>query len=372
MENATVYAPLHLFPEVEHLEALAPEAKIHHDPDPDVQEARMEWPGLTITLRRMPDMQMKEHIPQFEQYLRAQGANAALITRLFFTLSVYGLVIEPGFDEQERAMRFVAGLNGATDGLCFLDEEVYDAGGTPLLRDPAGGLHPPPPERVARRALILLALAMRGLLDQDAGTPDEPQAEEMRADLVTWLASDPDLQVETEDEELELLITPIGAADPQSIMNAVWRAEGAQVLLWALGARELPAHDAQEHPYEVAKAVGILGDAVSPLFDAPQLREIGELEQMQSKLLAIHWRLREHRAGDPFDFVAFAADNWFGGFDLEGIALAERDLAVGGAPLSQADPEHVELTRSISVERHLAANWVIGAHPFYSRIGTPT
>ena len=45
---------------------------------------------------------------------------------------------------------------------------------------------------------------------------------------------------------------------------------------------------------------------------------------------------------------------------------------VAGVVITQADTNEVELASSIAMERHKAANWLIGVHPKYSRVETPT
>jgi hypothetical protein len=125
----------------------------------------------------------------------------------------------------------------------------------------------------------------------------------------------------------------------------------------------------------VAKAVGFLGDGdTSALFQAPVLRSEEEIDQLRRKLLGIHWRMTEHRVNGPkhVDFLNFAKDNWFGGFDPTGIATANGDLAISGKALTEANPDTVRLATSISSERHIAANWLMGSHPLYSQVVAPT
>lgn len=369
-DNATVYAPLHLFPSEGHLAPFAGAASVVVD-EP-AQRTLVAWPeGPTLTLSRMSDEEMGSHLQGLRGFIVERGGGEGLAIRALSTLSVYGMTIEPRFDPRGLAMNFVAGLTSATDGLCLLNGGLHDRDGTNLL---AAGAATPSAERVALRALVMLTLSFRCLLEQDAGKPTEGEAEELRGELLAWLEAAPGVQAEAERHELELLSSPIGAADGQAITNGVWRAEGAQVLLWALGARAMPAHDAQEHPYEVAKTAGVLGKGVAAVCEAPELRAPDELDAMRRVLLGLHWRLRESRVnpGNVVDFVGFAADNWFGGFDPAGLATADGDLAVGGVALTAADPGALSLAASTAMERHQAINWLIGAHPTYSCVVTPT
>jgi hypothetical protein len=214
---------------------------------------------------------------------------------------------------------------------------------------------------------------MRGLLEDDAGKPDEAKAESLRSDLVKWIERDERLRGELEPHEAQILNEPIGKPKGQAIIDAVWGAEAAQVLLYALGARPLPSHDAQEHPYKVARAHGVLGEASAALFEAT-LRPEAELWSLQRRLLAIHWRMVELRVrgAGAVDMKKMAQKEFLRGVDLATIPLADGDLAVRDAPVSQAEAGLASLVQSIALERHRAANWLVGVHPVYSRVATPT
>jgi hypothetical protein len=145
------------------------------------------------------------------------------------------------------------------------------------------------------------------------------------------------------------------------------------VLAWALGLADLPAHDEQADMEALAAAIGFTPfapDAATPL---PRLRRADELARAERRLLAIHWRVRELQVSPaPVDFVRFSQEAWFGDFDLFGIAVADRDLAVGGAPIARADDDLVRITSSIAAERHQAIAWVLGDDPLYSAVVTST
>jgi hypothetical protein len=214
---------------------------------------------------------------------------------------------------------------------------------------------------------------MRGLLDEDAGKPDEPEAEALRVKLATWLERHAALRDELEAHERTVLMAPIGKAERQTIIDGVWAAEGAQVLLFALGARALPAHDDQEHPYKVAREIGVVGATPPALLDGPRLTSLEELLRLQRRLLAIHWRAVNQRVRPgAVDFLGLASKEFLRGVDLAGLALVEGDLSVHGASFSRAAPSDLQTVSSIARERHRAANWLIGVHATYSRVITPT
>jgi hypothetical protein len=368
---ATVYAPVRLFPGPGYLAPFAPGAQV--EARPEASRATVAWPNLRITLTGMRDEAMAAHLRGLQAYVRSQGGSEALAVRVLSALSIFRLAIEPGFDQEKRAFDFVAGLARATDGLCLFGGEIYDGGGRPLLMDPGGGLVAPSPERVAARALLLVALGMRGLLDQNANTAHEQHADVLRTRLIGWIETWPELAAEAEPAELVLLGTPIGRGREQAVVDAVWRAEGAHVLLWALGAREHLAHDAQQHPYEMARDCGVLDAKRPSLLFGPALRKEEDLNWQRRRLLAVHWRLVEQRLRPgPVAFLTLPECGFSGAVDLEGIPVAEGDLAIGGQPISHTDPMRVAIVTAIAAERHHAANWLVGVHPLYSRVVTPT
>jgi hypothetical protein len=72
------------------------------------------------------------------------------------------------------------------------------------------------------------------------------------------------------------------------------------------------------------------------------------------------------------DFRAFAANCWFGSFDLTDISLVNGDLALGGVTLSEADEQAFGTAYSLARERHLAINWLQGYSRIYSETDTST
>ena len=367
-DRASVYAPLRFFPQAEHLAPFCPAAQIVVDAE--AEKASITWPDLSLSLTRMPDEDMARHLQGLQGYVRERGANEALAIRVLSALSVYGISAEPAFDAEQRALGLVVGITQATMGLCYLEGDLLDEYGESLFRNP---LKAPSASRVAARALALLAVAMRGLVEEDAGKPDELEAEAFRGRIVAFCDAHQDIAVELEPEEDELLRTPVGKADPQAVVDSVWRAEGAQVLLWALKQRELPGHDAQEHPFKVAKDSGVLLPERPSIFDA-NLRPSEEIDAMRLRLLALHWRMIEARI-DPsraVKFVQMSEKDFLSRADLTGFPLVDEDLAFQGEAVFKLSQSQIQLGQSIARERHHAANWLLGVNPIYSLVVTPT
>ncbi|MGE0712845.1 MAG: DUF4272 domain-containing protein [Planctomycetota bacterium] len=381
--RAVILLPGFFFPPADALEDLCAAidlGRIWTTSDTEKGEARVVWPGgPRFDLRALRRGELQPRLFELIEGLQARGVAPGLTTRLYHTISWWEVEVEPGWeDPQDRPMGLFCALVQVFDGLGWFAGKpaLLDGDDRDLLR---AGPALPDAARVAARALVLLGLSFRGLLEQNAGKEGAAEVEALRQRLAAWLQTTAEgaLWAEAEPEEQELLSAALGAPEPQAIVDAVWQAEGAQLLLWALGARPLPPHDEQEHPYRVARELGFLEPEAPALLAAPELRPTAELEERWRLLTGVHWRLREHQSFSkkPVDFRAWAVtgDDWLGGFSLEGIPLdPSGDLTVGGAPVSEADPDLVQRASSIALERHRAANWLVGTHPRYSFVKTPT
>lgn len=367
-----IYVPIDMFPSEQDLAPLCPDARVVVDRA--LPSATVMWPSRRLTLTRLPKDEAAKHLQEAVDHVRAAGGSEALVLRLVQTLTVLNVEVEPDAGEGGEVVDLIRGIVRAADGLCFLGGEIWDAEGRGLLLAKEGGLRPPEPSRVAARAWVLLAIATRGLLEQDGAGSEKPEAERRRDALVDRVCSMPGVENEIEREEFVFLEAPIGEAERQAVIDAVWKAEGAHVLLWALGARALPPQDEQEHPYLVARDVGLLGGEPPPRLLVPHLRPEEEIDALRRTLTGITWRLRRHPKPHPgsMDFEAFASKAWFGRFSLDTVPLVENDLSIGGQPVFRADPARVQRALSLALERHQAANWLAGVHPVYSRVPTPT
>jgi hypothetical protein len=193
---------------------------------------------------------------------------------------------------------------------------------------------------VLRRARALLAVAERGLIE--AGMRDD--AAGALGALRDHVALE-DLRSALDDDELGLLETPHGALDRAGIERAIGHLEGAAVLGWALDLVALPAHDVAASSWEVTDAFAAA--------ESPALRPPAELLRAAHRLHAIAARLHQTW---PVDFVRLSQEQ---GFDLFGIAIVERDLAIAGRPVSRADPDHLRIAVAIAAERLRAITWLL-------------
>lgn len=333
----------------------------------------------------MPAEQLASHLAGFQGYLEARCSlsDPDLLARVGRMKQCLGVVVEPDFDEEGRWGARILALADLFRGICFLGGAVYASDGERLAwpRDEeaeeeeasaperAGPVEPPTAERVARRALVLGAVAARAMLEQD------PHAD--REERRQWLLRRVEglgLGAELEPAERRALETPAGRLAQRQTIEGSWRSEGLAVLAWALGMFEPPAHDTSVNLWElISQRMELIGDHRPLVLSAPRLRPPEELKRMERRLFVLHWRLRDFslRPG-PMDFAEFARTAWFGPFDIQGLPLADGDLAIAGLPIAEADEERVHESQSIAMERHQAINWLLGRHETYSQVDTST
>ena len=227
---------------------------------------------------------------------------------------------------------------------------------------------PPSAERVARRALVLAAVAARGDVERRGATADNVR---FQHDMLRWL-DEAGAGSECEPHERRLLEAAIASLTPRDVVNASWNAEGMAVLAWALGRAELPPFD---HPCRTAAVAQALGFLQPPQRSAPaaaSLREPQEIAAVARRIFTVHWRLREFSLRrEPIDFGAVAARTNFG-LDLGGLPIVDGDLAIDDVPLARVSEDRWRECLSIAVERHRALNWLKGSEPVYSEVSTDT
>src|SRR5690606_36362829 len=110
--------------------------------------------------------------------------------------------------------------------------------------------------RIARRALALSSVALRGLMTT---WPAEEEAS-LYPKLQAWLreaAYPAGLEDELEPSEVVTIHTAPGEREEQAAINAIWRWEGAVVLAASLGRSVLPRYDEPCDPKACGDACGL-------------------------------------------------------------------------------------------------------------------
>jgi len=177
------------------------------------------------------------------------------------------------------------------------------------------------------------------------------------------------------------IATPFRKLDDQMIVNATWRMEALQAILWSLQQVEkIPPYDEQAGD-ELFKILQL--EQFESFAASAKLRPFDELESARSLAELWHWRGRTRQLierGEPFpempkfkcfdDIVRFTAKATKERGDLP-ETFDEDFLAKGKAYRDLTDKEWSEVG-SITAERHFALNWVCGLAPGNRWDETPT
>jgi hypothetical protein len=169
-------------------------------------------------------------------------------------------------------------------------------------------LPPPPPGKVARRAIALSVVSCRGIVEGHPENPNEGSDLAKRShDWLRVLA----LEDELSEWERQVLSAPFGSLALQTRVNASWLSEGVIVLAWALGVAELPGFEAQCDPAGAANSLGFLQPTASTVLNAPKLRASEELREYNEFIYNLHWRVRDFSLRKrSYDFESLARKAW--------------------------------------------------------------
>jgi hypothetical protein len=367
-KNATVYARLGRQLDPGHWQTLIPAGSdCTIDQDGEGRATTFRWSGGALTFHRMRDPEVGPHLLGLEGYLRDIGAPAGVIVRALSTQAVYGVVADHEI-EKGVPVELVMNLTQRSEGFCFVaNGAVIDGEGWDLIDE----LQLPDADRVATRALILLAMTYRWVVE--SSLEDEPDvATEEWERLQQWL-DDVDLSGEAEPGETEFLRRGLGTVALDDVAVHAFDAEAAHTLIWALDEFSFPTLAPRRMPANLCFMFRVPGVGPFTPGRPPALRPAAEIDRLWRQTQAVHWRLADQGLRPrQFDFAHWAEDTWFGAVDLSGLELIDGDLAIGGTSISSLDETRLWwLTRQVT-EQHRALNWLIGAHPRYRSVSTPT
>ena len=228
---------------------------------------------------------------------------------------------------------------------------------------------PPPAWRVAARAMALVGVSFRAVLEME---DSRDVAELKRLHVCEWLDR-LGVMDELETSEMTLLNTPYRLLDERTVINAGWQGAGMRVLAWSLGRSELVPYDQPSVPGEVADELGFLCERSETALANPVLRDSGEIGRWRDTYLTVHWRLRQYFLHpEPIDFPDLVAHFNWGPLRLTDLELVDGDLAIDGRRIDRVSPDERERTYSSVRERHKAFNWLLGAARVYSAVSTDT
>ena len=232
------------------------------------------------------------------------------------------------------------------------------------------GFQPPRAERVAARAVVLAAISCRGLIENEKG--DSEGAERVRQRLLPWL-KDIGASGELEPTEAAILSTPLGQLDRRATIDSSWRSEGFMVVAWALHYADLPPIYEICKPVETANAMGFLDVRERTALATPRLRSLDEIGYWADTYLTLHWRLRQFSLKPvSMDFVAFASECKWATMRLTELQVQDNDLAINGVRIDRLDESTMRDVVSITQERRIALDWLLGFESLYSEVTTDT
>jgi hypothetical protein len=232
---------------------------------------------------------------------------------------------------------------------------------------------PPSARRVMARALALAAIAARADLERhDPGRP----ADDLLPGRVVESLTRKSIAGELEPKERAFLASKRGAADGPDSASASWRAEGAGLLLWALGLWNLPDYDVTVDVDGLLQKALEFGDRskTSDVFAGTGLRPTEEINSFATHATIVSWRLRQYlMQPGSMDLLAFLrAFSAFKESWLLGLRIIDGDLAIGRQAIARAPLETVQICSCVATERHIAAYWLQGDNRVYSQIDPTT
>ena len=186
--------------------------------------------------------------------------------------------------------------------------------------------------------------------------------------------------------EREYAQTTMCSMTQRQQVDAMWRVEAAQMLLWALSAiEEIPPFDTPAD-HEILKQHP--GGSVTEFIERAALRPRDEIEWARGIAELWHWRSRTRQLierGDVPPVSEQLTDAGIGSFDDIVRMTARRaynehslpaciddDFPARGKAYRKLSDEEWSEVRSITAERHFALNWLCGHAPQNDWDQTPT
>lgn len=186
-------------------------------------------------------------------------------------------------------------------------------------------------------------------------------------------------------DERQYVTTPIHRLTAQQRIDASWRLEAVQVLMWALKLLdELPPYDQQALPTLLES---VPRKDVRRFVEGASLRPAGEIDAARDLAELWHWRSRTRQLiaeGRPLepdesmralgietfdDIVRLTAEHCHQRGMLE---VVDQDFAAKGQAYRGLSDEQWSQIRSVTMERHFTLNWLCGYAPENRWDETPT
>lgn len=254
----------------------------------------------------------------------------------------------------------------------------------------------PDTQKVAKRALCLYALIMRGNFEQvvqgsksmnlsaEAEKAVISSHEELVSKFDKWLSKERLAEHQSKTEK-RLFATSLGKWENQALIDASWRVQSLAVLLWALSIIDrIPSYDEEVGEKLVIDHIGIKKGA-QDFMDRVSLRDKGYIEEAREVAELWHWRARttqlirdgsltpEQDVGGGLslkEVIRLAADK---GHEAGALpAPIDGDFPAFGKAYKDLTDEEYVLAMSIAMERHYALNWLCGYSKDWDEVPTNT
>lgn len=150
------------------------------------------------------------------------------------------------------------------------------------------------PQQVAKRMLILGAIAMRSSVE----VTDHPRVIELSQRLLPWLNSI-SCGDELDPTERELLATPLGQLSASQRIDANWAGEAAALFRWMLNLGEPLDEVSPADQSSLPKVLRILRPEAGEILRSASLRDFPEIGDTCRHFVLIRSLLQESRVGPP-------------------------------------------------------------------------
>ena len=256
----------------------------------------------------------------------------------------------------------------------------------------------PSAEQAAKRLIVLKCVAGYALTS--------PPREMLKTWLQNWSADERDRFARDAESKRDEHWTPLRAlgwwkelsplerefaettlltmTDEQQV-NASWRVEAIQLIMWALGmVPDLPPYGTQADS-ELLK--GVPTKDAAKFVRSARLRSRDELDRMRSLAELWHWRSRTRELIEQGQTLDAGPELKAAGFETFGdivrftanrsrddgrLEVIDEDFGVNGKAYRDLSESEWTGVRSVTVERHFALNWLCGLAPGNRWDETPT
>jgi len=198
-------------------------------------------------------------------------------------------------------------------------------------------------------------------------------------DLNRWL-SDVGIEPYLSDRERALMKKGIGTWNERELINASWRLESLNALLWALGlVDEMQPVDTSAEEKAALKAAGLL-KPIADFRERAALRGGDEINKMRDVAELWHWRSRtrtlmvekrlEFSDEDMNGIIKMSAEQ----AHRDGVVPEpiDGDFPAFGKAYRDLDDDQFAHVTSVSMERQYALNWVCGYSDDWDDVPTDT